>query len=608
MATLDILRLHYYERQFLGASDLEDQQAYLRDMRRRHNVGHHTWGIVVGLELVEKPADGNPGAVNVFVQPGMAVDGYGREIIVTAPVPLDPLLFDSFAVKQHRQVWIAYDQEKAKAPAVGYTQCDQENQYGRVLETYKFVIDPPAKTDDGITVNGKKATPAAEPKIPNDESVPYQEFPDDNLNPLWLVRLGTVNWDGVNHIFVPAQPPERLNEGRRYVGVVAGELYSPGDELEIRPRALPDDLSKVDMDKAPFAKVRGRLQVDGRLVAMKDVRIHGGKLHFLGPGGQDDNVPLWLQRTTDSSSTGQELRIHIGNAPKAENLLTIGPGDGGKEKPVLAVHADDTVEILTGSLFFGTSRRQMLNLFGKNYGLGIQDSTLYFRTNSDFAWFLKGDHSNTQSDPGSGGRLMMRLADDANLYFGADTRQMLNLWSNLYGIGVQSNTLYFRTDDDICWFRRGTHSNVRNDPGSGGVRAMRLDNASNLFVGGNITAHQNLIVDGNQNIFKVITRTFAVSNSGGVPAPWSYAHAGEFSQIYTAYAVLQGFSLFANNVAFNSWGHNQSVSAIPQHVFVRITFSDINSTLGSCYCAESDAGLESDNTVLFTVVVMGKPA
>ena len=104
MVSAEILRLHYYERQYLGASDLEDQQSYLRDMRRRHNLGHHTWGIITGLELTEVPVAGDPTAVDVYVQPGMAIDGFGREIIVMAPVKLDSLLFDSFANQQHREV------------------------------------------------------------------------------------------------------------------------------------------------------------------------------------------------------------------------------------------------------------------------------------------------------------------------------------------------------------------------------------------------------------------------------------------------------------------------------------------------------------------------
>ena len=68
----------------------------------------------------------------------------------------------------------------------------------------------------------------------------------------------------------------------------------------------------------------------------------------------------------------------------------------------------------------------------------------------------------------------MRLDDNGNLHFGTRVRQMLNLWSTQYGIGVQSATTYFRTGADFCWFRGGAHSDTRSDPG-GGFTAMRLD-------------------------------------------------------------------------------------------------------------------------------------
>src|SRR5438552_18068138 len=103
MATDEILRLHYYERQYLGAADLEDQQAYLRDMRRRHNIGHHTWGIVAGLLLVEEPVAGDPTAVDLFIQPGMAVEGFGCEIIVMATDKLDTVLYVVFDNPHHHK-------------------------------------------------------------------------------------------------------------------------------------------------------------------------------------------------------------------------------------------------------------------------------------------------------------------------------------------------------------------------------------------------------------------------------------------------------------------------------------------------------------------------
>ena len=46
---------------------------------------------------------------------------------------------------------------------------------------------------------------------------------------------------------------------------------------------------------------------------------------------------------------------------------------------------------------------------------------------------------------------------------------------------------------------------------------------------------------------------------------------------------------------------------IPQHVFARVTSVVGNNTVnGTCYCSESDETLEGDNTVMFTVVVLGR--
>lgn len=75
-----------------------------------------------------------------------------------------------------------------------------------------------------------------------------------------------------------------------------------------------------------------------------------------------------------------------------------------------------------------------------------------------------------------------------NLFFGNATRQMVNLWSNEYGIGVQPNTTYFRSSFNFAWFRGGAHADTQFAPGTGGVLAMKLDNASNLTVTGGVSA------------------------------------------------------------------------------------------------------------------------
>ncbi len=45
----------------------------------------------------------------------------------------------------------------------------------------------------------------------------------------------------------------------------------------------------------------------------------------------------------------------------------------------------------------------------------------------------------------AGGRITGDLVVDKELSFGAQTRQMVNLWGTRYGIGVQGSTQYFRT-------------------------------------------------------------------------------------------------------------------------------------------------------------------
>lgn len=72
---------------------------------------------------------------------------------------------------------------------------------------------------------------------------------------------------------------------------------------------------------------------------------------------------------------------------------------------------------LKGNINFGSKVRQMLNLYNQSYGIGIQSSTLYYRSGSNFAWFKGGIHSDTALAPGSGGTLMMSM--DTNGYLTA---------------------------------------------------------------------------------------------------------------------------------------------------------------------------------------------
>lgn len=72
-------RVYFRERQPLRASDLQAEQDYLLGLVGRHAVAAHEWGIVRGLAIT---LEGDVATVS----PGLAVDGYGRELALFQPV------------------------------------------------------------------------------------------------------------------------------------------------------------------------------------------------------------------------------------------------------------------------------------------------------------------------------------------------------------------------------------------------------------------------------------------------------------------------------------------------------------------------------------------
>ena len=86
----------------------------------------------------------------------------------------------------------------------------------------------------------------------------------------------------------------------------------------------------------------------------------------------------------------------------------------------------------------------------------------------------------------------VQLSPGTSLYCGTQTRQMLNLWSTNYGIGVQGNALYFRTGgaqagNSFVWYRGGSHNDAYLNGGADSLTLMSL-NVSGLSVSGVINA------------------------------------------------------------------------------------------------------------------------
>ena len=76
----EVKRPNYFNHQFLDERDFQDEQAYHIGMRRLHNRLLHKWGIAEGLAVKHH------GERTVVVEPGIAIDGQGREIALMAPV------------------------------------------------------------------------------------------------------------------------------------------------------------------------------------------------------------------------------------------------------------------------------------------------------------------------------------------------------------------------------------------------------------------------------------------------------------------------------------------------------------------------------------------
>ena len=111
--------------------------------------------------------------------------------------------------------------------------------------------------------------------------------------------------------------------------------------------------------------------------------------------------------------------------------------------------------------------------------------------NGDIGTFIWADSTSSQEEFVSTGpnqfairaRGGVRLSEETSQYFGAATRQMLNLHNQNYGIGVQGSTLYQRTNTQFAWFRDGVHSDSALDPGSGGALMMTLGTNTGTPVG-----------------------------------------------------------------------------------------------------------------------------
>lgn len=376
----------FYEEQYLGAEDLNAAVEFTRQPQARHNLGGHIWGIVMGLQLIEKTVQTSSNdEVDVFVQPGYAWDGFGRPIVVLAPARLPKELFsrlqydpgtDNKTPKGRLvKVWIHYEEAQTQPPRAGFTNCNPDESFGRVQETYRFEIGErqPDEQHDKIFIAGREieARLAITPEV-HDESIPFQELPAGGEKRRWLIPLGSVRWYPNPNSTQPGnfEPRDDADLGksesqRRYIGVVAGSVEAASHKIRMHDRTQP--YSTVLSDD--LVQIEGKLRVD------QDARLFGGQLDFRNSNGED--LQLRIRHLGDDPKSNRWLQAAIGLESQKTNRFAVGTLDPPDQYGNEAFHPKFVV-LSEGNVGIGTDTPLLkLEIRGKHFGRDDDEAILH---------------------------------------------------------------------------------------------------------------------------------------------------------------------------------------------------------------------------------------
>ena len=328
-------RVRYRDGQLLRAADLLAEQAYRREQRRRHNVAQHGWGIVHGLRISATGA-------GVAVEPGIAIDGYGRELVLGGEQTVEERelsAVDAGCVA----IWLILCSVPDSAPG------------GGMRDEVRVYLSP-----CGDLSRAPAEVPPADRDYPPQLAVPDRQ--------LWPVFLEMVKADASG-----AWEPVNEDWRRSYASVNGWSVATPpgtarmriGHELvSDRTRfavAIPDATGQWIPHLAVDAEGRTRITGDLRVMDVEhssnlvvDSTGQSGPfgLVFAPPVVTPKKAMPWRIYRTLVEENGQqidELRIEILDPGKAgdpaRDLLALGHHDGATFVPCLTVSAGCTVTI-----------------------------------------------------------------------------------------------------------------------------------------------------------------------------------------------------------------------------------------------------------------------
>lgn len=330
-----VARVHYYDRQFLRTQDFVDEQAYHLTLHRRHNIAQHIWGIVDGLQVIQDKDK------NIVVQPGLAVDGYGRELVLRAGYTVSPRAFDDQA-SDVLDIWLVYARNAGESAERSCESKAANGQPGFYRWQESGVVEV-RRPDRLLAPDPAQAlTPRRRPPGVPEEDLAFDptRTPPDEPERRWPVYLAQVRR-------ARNQPPTYSISmiGRPYVGLVGEAIVHPAAKAEVRTRVelgseqmRDPSRFQVSLYSPEVDRLEGRLRLDrngnwairGDTQVTGDVIVDGGAIEFGAGPAYAQAMPWRLYRVSapdcapaDESDQGQEA------------IPAPSSGKNGTEPPVM---------------------------------------------------------------------------------------------------------------------------------------------------------------------------------------------------------------------------------------------------------------------------------
>lgn len=317
--------------ELLTAAKLEREQQAHRDALRRHRRLTHTPGVLAGL-WVTGGGGANAQTVDPLVlQPGYAVDDFGRELLLAGPVTLEPLLGAELSLDPLACAFVVTLRQRRRIEGG--------------IESEHVAVDL-------IWPGDLREPPTVVP----------ERFPDERAQPSPPLAVGTLRRAGANWRFT--------TEGRREAGVIAAAVHRDRNDAAPWLRLAEDggDGDRVEcLLPPPVGPSRVADPITALTLAREGARFHGttqfddtveigGELAFAEPDANSPatpsadlaGTPALMRRQSDGTD---ELRLVL--ATSDASFVIAAPPEPGKEpEPLLTVTGKGGV-VVHGDLLIG---------------------------------------------------------------------------------------------------------------------------------------------------------------------------------------------------------------------------------------------------------------